>query len=153
MIVRELVAEDFDRGFLETLSNLASVKGLDAGSAKEIFFKILQNNVYRFYVMEDIIVHNMNDDSKKDSQIVGCITLLIEQKFIHDGGLVGHIEDVTTRKGFEGKGIGKALVNHALLEAKRLGCYKVLLNCKDTLTPFYNKSGFYTHQICMRVDF
>ena len=37
--------------------------------------------------------------------IIGSTTLLIEQKFIHDGGKVGHIEDVVTRKGYEGFGI------------------------------------------------
>ncbi|KFM14170.1 hypothetical protein AAA799O18_00780 [Marine Group I thaumarchaeote SCGC AAA799-O18] len=33
--------------------------------------------------------------------IIGSTTLFIEQKFIHDSGLVGHIEDVVVRKAYD----------------------------------------------------
>ena len=49
--------------------------------------------------------------------MIGATTLLVEQKFIHSGGKAGHIEDVVTRKGFEGLGIGSALINmHCILQ-------------------------------------
>ena len=47
-----------------------------------------------------------------------------------------------TRKGFEGLGIGSALINHALHFAKGAGCYKVVLDCSDTNISFYQKTGF-----------
>jgi len=45
------------------------------------------------------IIHVAIDDNK----IIGSTSLLVEQKFIHDGGLVGHIEVVVVRKDYEGK--------------------------------------------------
>ena len=63
----------------------------------DILRKIKQN--------PDHIIHVAVDNNK----IVGSTTLFIEQKFIHDGGLVGHIEDVVVRKDYEGRGIGMKL--------------------------------------------
>ena len=54
-----------------------------------------------------------------DKKIVGSTTLFIEQKFIHDGGLVGHIEDVVVRKDYEGQGIGMKLVISLIDVAKQ----------------------------------
>ena len=51
---------------------------------------------------------------KQTSEVIGATTLLVEQKFIHSGGKAGHIEDVVTRKGFEGLGIGSALINQCI---------------------------------------
>ena len=87
-----------------------------------------------------------------DKKIVGCITLLIEQKFIHDGGLVGHIEDVVVRKDYEGKGIGMKLVTSMLEYAKRKNCYKTILDCKDDVKQFYERIGFKHESNGMRYD-
>ncbi len=57
-----------------------------------------------------------------DSDIVGSITAIIEQKFIHNGGKICHIEDVVTRKGFEKLGIGSQLVEKVLELAKNEKC-------------------------------
>ncbi len=40
-----------------------------------------------------------------DGKVIGSISVLIEKKFIHNCGKVAHIEDVVTRKGYEGIGI------------------------------------------------
>jgi len=39
-----------------------------------------------------------------------------------------------TREGFEGNGVGKALMNAAIEEAKNCGCYKIILDCDNELT-------------------
>ena len=52
-----------------------------------------------------------------------------------------------------GKGIGSKLVQHCLKEARKAGCYKVILNCFDKNIPFYEKLGFRRHEIEMRFDF
>ena len=44
-----------------------------------------------------------------DGKVVGSTTLLIEPKFIHNGGLVGHIEDVVVNKEFQGQKIGEEI--------------------------------------------
>ena len=87
-----------------------------------------------------------------DGKIVGSTTLLVEQKFIHEGGIVGHIEDVVVKKEFEGQGIGMKLVLSLLDVANEKKCYKTILNCEDTLIPFYEKIGFKQKSNEMRFD-
>ena len=138
--IREIEEDDLERGFLETLDFLRNASSLDKTKAKEILKKIKQNSNH--------IIHVAIDDKK----IVGSTTLLIEQKFIHNGGLVGHIEDVVVRKDYEGKGIGIKLVTSLLERAKEKNCYKTILDCKDDVKQFYERIGFKRESNCMRYD-
>jgi len=138
--IREIEEDDLERGFLETLDFLRNASSLDKTKAKEIFKKIKQNANH--------IIHVAIDGKK----IVGTTTLFIEQKFIHDGGLVGHIEDVVVRKDYEGKGIGIKLVTSMLERAKEKNCYKTILDCKDDVKKFYEKIGFKHESNGMRYD-
>lgn len=142
--VREISVTDLRRGFFETLSNLAEVGRIseDQEKAKKILYEIT------FYPFCKIFVA-----VKKDGEIVGSNTLLIEQKFIHNGGKVGHIEDVVTKKGYEGMGIGTALVGESLRFARQMKCYKVILDCSEENVSFYKKIGFKEYGISMRYDF
>ena len=88
-----------------------------------------------------------------DGKIVGSSTMFIEQKFIHEGGLVGHIEDVVVRKGFERKQIGQKIIESLLLVAKNRGCYKTILDCKDDVKEFYEKIGFKHESNGMRFNY
>ena len=85
-------------------------------------------------------------------RIIGSATLFIEQKFIHNGGKVGHIEDVVVSKEYEGRGIGFKLVNSLLEKARVMNCYKTILDCKDELIPFYERIGFKQESNQMRID-
>jgi len=138
--IREINEDDLENGFLETLDFLRKASDLDKNKTKEILEKIKQNSNQIIQVAID------------DKKIIGCITLLIEQKFIHDGGLVGHIEDVVVRKDYEGKGIGMKLVTSMLEYAKRKNCYKTILDCKDDVKQFYERIGFKHESNGMRYD-
>ena len=140
IIIREIEEGDLEKGFLETLDFLRNASSLDKNKAKEILKKIKQNQTH--------IIHVAIDGEK----IVGSTTLLIEQKFIHDGGLVGHIEDVVVRKDYEGKGIGIKLVMSMLERAKEKNCYKTILDCKDDVKQFYERIGFKHESNGMRYD-
>ena len=138
--IREIEQDDLEKGFLEALDFLRNASGLDKNNAKEILKKIKQNSNHIIHVAID------------DKEIVGSTTLFIEQKFIHDGGLVGHIEDVVVRKDYEGQGIGMKLVISLLDVAKQRKCYKTILNCEDSLKQFYEKIGFKKTTNEMRYD-
>ena len=140
IIIREIEEDDLEKGFLETLDFLRNASDLDKNKAKEILKKIKQNTNHIIYVAID------------NKKIVGSTTLLIEQKFIHDGGLVGHIEDVVVRKDYEGKGIGIKLVTSMLERAKEKNCYKTILDCKDDVKQFYERIGFKRESNGMRYD-
>jgi|KBSMisStandDraft_5_1062788.scaffolds.fasta_scaffold1512368_1 glucosamine-phosphate N-acetyltransferase len=143
-IIRELKEDDFSNGFFETLSNLTDVGKIrnDLKLAKEILKRIGNDRNYRIIIAED----------KQNRQVIGTATLLIEQKFIHNGGKVGHIEDVVTRKGYEGKGIGKKVIEELIKIARENECYKVILDCNEKVMEFYEKMGFRKHAIMMRID-
>jgi len=140
IIIREIEEDDLEKGFLETLDFLRNTGDLDKNKANEILKKIKQNPNH--------IIHVAIDNKK----IVGSTTLLIEQKFIHNGGLVGHIEDVVVRKDYEGKGIGIKLVTSLLERAKEKNCYKTILDCKDDVKQFYERIGFKHESNSMRYD-
>jgi glucosamine-phosphate N-acetyltransferase len=78
----------------------------------------------------------------KDDKVVGMITILIEQKLIHGGKCVGHIEDLVVDEKYKGQGIAKELLAYTIQIAKDKNCYKVILDCKEELIPFYEKNGF-----------
>src|SRR5919199_6944273 len=141
--VRKVRMSDLRRGFFDTLSNLAPLGDImnQDERAKKILYEV---NSYPFYAIFVAV--------QEDGELIGSITILIEQKFIHNGGKVGHIEDVVTRKGYEGIGVGKALVLKALSFAKENKCYKVVLDCSRSNVGFYKKIGFREHEISMRMD-
>lgn len=144
LCIRELIEQDLDRGFFETLSNLADVGNIinNNNLAKKIFKELMEKKNHIIMVAEE----------KKEHQIVGTATLIIEQKFIHNGGKIGHIEDVAVRKGFEGKGIGKEIIIELISLAREDSCYKVILDCDERITKFYEKIGFKKKAIMMRYD-
>jgi glucosamine-phosphate N-acetyltransferase len=139
--VRELRADDLDNGFLETLGSLSDIEGLTHEEARRILATIKRAHLHHFLVAVT-----------GDGRVIGTTTLVVERKFIHGGGLVGHIEDVAVRRGYQGGGVGGSLVKAAVQKAKELGCYKCILDCKDDLVEFYERQGFRRHDVGMRID-
>ncbi len=138
--IREIREEDLENGFLETLDFLRYSSDMDKIKAKNIFKKIQENPNHIIFVA----IH--------DKKVVGATTLLIEQKFIHNGGFVGHIEDVVVRKDYEGMGIGIKLVTSLLEESKKKKCYKTILDCNEDVKKFYERIGFRHESNGMRID-
>ena len=139
--VREIDLDDLNHGFLEALSNLSDMRGLDLADARSLLLKIRTNPFHKIFVAV-----------KEDGEVIGTTTLIIEQKFIHNCGLVGHVEDVSVRKAYEGTGVGSSLVKKAVESAEKLGCYKCILDCDTRLIKFYEMLGFRRHEIAMRRD-
>jgi glucosamine-phosphate N-acetyltransferase len=139
IVIDDLTEADLDNGYLEALTSLADV-GLSTQEAVEIF-RDRQRAGIQTYVAR-----------VPDGRVAGTVTLLVERKFIHRGGRTGHIEDVAVHRDFQKLGIGAALVRHATDEARKLGCYKVLLNCFDRIAPFYERLGFRRHDLGLRID-
>ncbi|HET6589248.1 MAG TPA: GNAT family N-acetyltransferase [Candidatus Nitrosocosmicus sp.] len=142
-LVRRIKEADFENGFFETLSNLTTVGDIRFNEYRmEIINRILGDQNYIIIVAEE----------QENHTIIGTATLLIEQKFIHNGGRVGHIEDVATRAGFEGIGVGKKIIQKLIEISKELQCYKIILDCDDKVIGFYEKLGFKKKAVMMRLD-
>ena len=129
-IIRELKKEDLWNGFLTSLDSLKEASSIDKNKAETIFEKINSNPDHIIAVAEI------------DGKVVGATTLLIESKFIHNGGLVGHIEDVVVDKNYQGQKIGEKIMKFLIEMSKKRGCYKTILDCTDDVKPFYEKLGF-----------
>ena len=139
-IIRELEENDFKKGFLNVLDTLRETSNITEDKALEIFKNIKSNPKHI------IIVAEINEE------IVGSTTLLIEPKFIHQGGFVGHIEDVVVNKEFQGQKIGEKIIKYVLKLAENHSCYKTILDCSDDVKQFYEKIGFKYHSNELRFD-
>ncbi|HKR74665.1 MAG TPA: GNAT family N-acetyltransferase [Candidatus Nitrosocosmicus sp.] len=144
ILIRNIKESDFENGFFETLSNLTIVGDIYSNDElkREIIRKVLENQNHIIIVAEDLESH----------KIIGTATLLVEQKFIHNGGKVGHIEDVATRKEFEGIGVGREMIHKLIEISNEYGCYKIILDCDPNVVKFYEKLGFVKKAITMRLD-
>lgn len=139
-IIRELRLEDMWNGFLKSLDSLTVASDIDKAKAEEVFNRINSNPDYIIAVAE------------LEGKIVGTTTLFIESKFIHKGGFVGHIEDVSVDKDFHGQKIGQKIMKYLLEVSKKRGCYKTILNCTEDVEPFYEKLGFRHVASELRID-
>ena len=133
---------DICQGFIECLSELRPV-GLTDDEAKSIFRKHNQN-VY--------IVKTDDVNVSPFRRIVGCATLFLEQKFIHQGGVVAHIEDFVVSSYFRGMGVGKLLMERLIRESKEAGAYKIILDSGLDSLYFYQKCGFTPWEQQLRMD-
>ncbi|XP_039757815.1 probable glucosamine 6-phosphate N-acetyltransferase [Pararge aegeria] len=132
MVVRPLQRADFDKGFLQLLSQLTNTGNITRKQFDERFTQMKSSGGYYVTVIED----------KRISKIIGAATLTIEQKFIHNCSVRGRLEDVVVNDTYRGKQLGKLIVVTVSLLAQALGCYKMSLDCKDHLIKFYNSLGY-----------
>lgn len=132
--------QDLASGLLESLDSLRPASHMGREAAARAMASMAADPNHVLLVAE------------RDGRVIGATTLLIEQKLIHGGGLVGHIEDVAVRAGEQRAGAGSALVRAAIDEARLAGCYKVVLECSEDLVPFYERLGLSRHSVSMRRD-
>ena len=130
MEYRLLQLEDYHRGFLQLLEQLTTVQ---ADSITFDDFKSQYNKVRStVYVVHD----------KELDLIIGTGSILIEHKYIHKLGSVGHIEDIVVDKKFRQRGLGKKIIDCLINIATNNNCYKVILDCDITNTSYYEHIGF-----------
>lgn len=130
--VRPLQDGDYERGFLKLLSQLTSVGSVSKSQFLNRFAQMKANGNYYVTVIEDT----------RNSSIIGAASLIIEHKFIHNCSIRGRLEDVVVNNTYRGKQLGKLIVVTVTLLAEYLGCYKMSLDCKDKLIPFYTSLGY-----------
>jgi ribosomal protein S18 acetylase RimI-like enzyme len=83
-----------------------------------------------------------------EEQIVGTYELLIMDNLAKRGQPSGVVEDVAVSSRFQGRGIGRALMQHAREECQRAGCYKFVLSSnsrREAAHKFYGSLGLKRH--------
>ena len=124
--------ENIKEQSLLLLSELTSTSYLETN----IFLK----NVERINQMGTIIV-GVIIDSSNNIEIIASGTIIFEPKIIRGGKNVGHIEDIVVAKHMRGKGISQKILDNLKVIARENNCYKVILDCDDTVKKIYINNG------------
>ncbi|KAH8780023.1 glucosamine 6-phosphate N-acetyltransferase-like protein [Diaporthe sp. PMI_573] len=129
--IRALRQSDFNAGFLDCLRVLTTVGDItEAAFAERFAWLSRQDGGYYILVIED------------GGRVVGTGALIVERKFIHNLGLVGHIEDIAVAQDQQGKKLGLRLIQALDFIAEKVGAYKTILDCSEANEGFYIKCGF-----------
>ncbi|KAI9808465.1 MAG: Glucosamine-phosphate N-acetyltransferase-like protein [Phylliscum demangeonii] len=135
--LRPLQQSDFRTGFLDVLRVLTTVGDVTEDQWTERYEWMRSRNMsgpgsgeYFILVIWD------------GARVVGAGTLVVERKFIHDLGLVGHIEDIAVAKDQQGKKLGLRMIQALDSLADQVGCYKSILDCSEANEGFYVKCGY-----------
>lgn len=131
-VLRPLRKSDYAIGFLDVLRVLTTVGDITEEEWNERYDWMNNQGKGGYYIMV------IEDQGK----IVGTGALLVERKFIHHLGLVGHIEDIAVAKDQQGKKLGLKLIQALDLVAEKVGCYKCILDCSEANEGFYVKCGY-----------
>ena len=127
-IFRKLEESDYHKNYLQLLSQLTQVGQI----SPEEFSNILAKIQSQIWVFEDTAAN----------KIVASASILLEQKIIHGGGIVAHLEDVVVDEAYRGNQLGHKLIANVVEIAKNSGAYKIIADCKTELLSFYSKNGF-----------
>jgi len=83
--------------------------------------------------------------AEEDGKILGTMVLIIVPNLSHGGLPWAAVENVMVDADYRRHGIGKLLMDYALAEAKKAGCYKLQLISDKTRTEahkFYRAIGY-----------
>ncbi|KAL1956386.1 hypothetical protein VTO42DRAFT_7369 [Malbranchea cinnamomea] len=130
--LRPLHRSDFFNGYLDVLRVLTSVGDFGFDKWNERYEWMRQRNGEYFLL---VICDG-------EGKVVGTGSLIVERKFIHSLGMVGHIEDIAIAKNQQGKKLGLRMIQALDYVAKKVGCYKSILDCSEANEGFYVKCGF-----------
>jgi ribosomal protein S18 acetylase RimI-like enzyme len=88
------------------------------------------------------------------SRVVGTFTLLVMENLAHHGSPAALVESVVVDAEYRRQGVGRAMMRHAMDEARLAGCYKLCLSSNLSRTPahrFYESLGFEQHGISFQI--
>ena len=124
--------------------------GMDDGDvlthdqARAIWQQFARYPNYRLFVAEDV-----------SGEIVATYALLVMHNLAHRGTPSAIAEDVVVSPTQQGRGIGRALMAHALAQARAAGCYKLALSSnakRESAHAFYRSLGFQQHGLSFLIE-
>ena len=142
-MIREIIKSDLNDDFFSLLAQLSG--NVTSYDSDYLWNEYTKNSNHITFVDEV-------KEAGKSASIIVTSSVLIENKFLHCGSRVGHIEDVEVNKDTRGTGLGQKIVEHCIDYCRDAGCYKVILDCSNKNVSFYINCGMYLSENCMRID-
>ena len=127
--VKELQKDDYDNGIFILLQSLTK-----APKIPRVCFDTFVTSLGDTHQV--FVIRN------SDEAVVAAATCLIESKLIRGGQGVAHVEDVVIHPDYRKRGLASRLLSHIVSHALKMNCYKVILNCSEANTSFYQKHKF-----------
>ncbi|PSS17042.1 hypothetical protein M430DRAFT_51364 [Amorphotheca resinae ATCC 22711] len=131
--IRALEKGDYGRGFLDCLRVLTTVGDITEEQWSDRYDWMNTQGKGGYFLL--VITNEVG-------RVVGTGALIVERKFIHNLGSVGHIEDIAVAKDQQGKKLGLKIIQALDFIAEKTGCYKSILDCSEANEGFYVKCGF-----------
>lgn len=142
MTVNIRLATEEDIPAVCDLVGLLSPEAHDYRNAIEKFKRHIKDNEnYWLWVADDSI-----------DGVVGTAMMHFQHKLSYRCGLAAHLEDVIVHPDYRGKGIGEQLIQNAIKEAEKWGCYKIMATVWTKSIPYFEKLGFDAHDTGMRMS-
>lgn len=126
--IRELQEEDFEQ-FIPVINAFTRFPQTIERKRFEQWLEAMPNGCHTFVYVEE-------------GAVIGTARALIEPKFSNNLSFMGHVEDVAVLPEHRGKGVARSLVDHIVEFCWNAGCYKIVLECSESLVPLYERSGF-----------
>lgn len=137
MTIREAALGDIPeilRAYAE--SGIGDEDAYTVEEARSQFEALSRYPSYRIFVAES------------DGAFAGTYALIILDNLNKRGAKAGLVEDVAVLPGFQGRGIGRAMMEHAREQCRAAGCYKMSLSSnlkREAAHAFYDSLGFERH--------
>jgi GNAT superfamily N-acetyltransferase len=125
---------DILRAYAE--SGIASDVAYTVEEAREQFAMLRRYPSYRVFVAE------------LDGVFAGTYALIVLDNLNKRGAAGAVVEDVAVLPSFQGRGVGRAMMEHAREQCRAAGCYKMALSSnrsREGAHAFYESLGFERH--------
>ncbi len=112
---------------------------LSLADAEQVWAQFQRYPSYRLFV---------SCDGDASGEVVGTYALLIMHNLGHLGSSSAIVEDVVVHPNRHGQGIGRQMMQHAMLLAQQSACYKLVLSSnqkRQAAHAFYESLGFQRH--------
>ena len=142
LIFREANRQDLPR-ILDLYARALDGRALKVDDAERLFERIQRYPDYRLHLAET------------DGRLAGTFALLIMDNLGECGTPSGIIEDVVVEPEYQRRGVGRAMMQHALALCRQKGCYKLMLSsnlARSGAHAFYESLGFEKHGFSFRID-
>lgn len=140
--VREATVEDLPAVLELYASALGDAHVHSREDAEVIFDRMRAYPDFRLHVAETA------------GRVVGTYTLLVVQNLSHGGARSAVVESVAVDPLWQGRGVGRAMMEQALEHCRRRGCYKLALSSnavREDAHRFYESLGFERHGYSFQV--